>query len=57
MAANPQLALKNLMTQRPEIQTILNLSQKNGASLQQIAQIMAQQKGIDLNNLINQLNN
>ena len=51
---DPQLILNNLLQQRPELQSVLAIQQK-GASLQQIAEIMAQQKGIDLNNLIQQL--
>ena len=53
-ASNPQLALQQLMNQNPIIQNIMKLN-KNGTSLQNIAQTMAQQKGIDLNSVIQQL--
>ena len=53
-ASNPQLALQQLMNQNPIIQNIMKLN-KNGTSLQSIAQTMAQQKGIDLNSVIQQL--
>ena len=53
---NPQYIFDNLAQQRPEVKTIMALQQKNGVSLKQIAEIMAQQKGINLNNLIQQLN-
>ena len=52
---NPQYIFDNLAQQRPEVKTIMALQQKNGVSLKQIAEIMAQQKGINLNNLIQQL--
>lgn len=51
---NQQAMMEALLQQRPEVQAIMNIQSK-GASLQQIAQIMAQQKGIDLNNLIREL--
>jgi len=51
---NSPLILNILLQQRPELQSVLAIQQK-GASWQQIAEVMAQQKGIDLNNLIQQL--
>ena len=50
MSSNPQLIIKNLLNQNPSLQLLLK-----GGSLQQIAQQMAQQRGIDLNQLIQQL--
>lgn len=52
---DPQYIFDNLAQQRPEVKAIMALQQKNGVSLKQIAEVMAQQKGIDLNNLIQQL--
>lgn len=52
---DPQYIFDNLAQQRPEVKAIMTLQQKNGVSLKQIAEVMAQQKGIDLNNLIQQL--
>jgi len=52
--SSQQAMMDALLQQRPEVQAIMNIQNK-GASLQQIAQIMAQQKGIDLNNLIREL--
>ena len=52
--SNPN-ALQELAKQNPNVKNILTLSQKHGVSLQQIAQIMAQQKGYNLNDIINKL--
>ena len=51
---NSQAALQALSQQHPEINSIFAITKK-GASLKQIAEIMAQQKGINLNNLIQEL--
>lgn len=51
MSANPTSAIQTLIAQNPNLRLLLN----NSSSLQQIAQNMAQQKGIDLNALIQQL--
>ena len=54
MAQNPQAELANLIRNNPNSAAISNMLQ-NGNSLEQIARNMAQQNGIDINNLINQL--
>ena len=54
MAQNPQAELANLIRNNPNSAAISNMLQ-NGNSLEQIALNMAQQNGIDINNLINQL--
>lgn len=46
-----------LLQQYPALQNVMNLSQNKGVSLEQIARIMAQQKGVDINSLINELQN
>ena len=51
MSANPTSAIQTLIAQNPNLRLLLN----NNISLQQIAQNIAQQKGIDLNALIQQL--
>ena len=53
-APNSQLALQQLINQSPIVQNIMKLN-RNGTSLQSIAQIIAQQKGINLNDVIQQL--
>ena len=54
MSQNPQAELANLIRNNPNSAAISNMLQ-NGNSLEQIARNMAQQNGIDINNLINQL--
>lgn len=54
MSQNPQAELANLIRNNPNSAAISNMLQ-NGSSLEQIARNMAQQNGIDINNLINQL--
>ena len=53
--ANPQMALQNFLLNNPSTAAIAELLKQGNGSLQQAAQILANQKGIDLNNLINQL--
>lgn len=54
-ASNPETELQSMMESNPNIQAVLNLAKGRGVSLEQIARIMAQQKGIDINNLLSQL--
>ena len=52
---NPQLALQNLITQNPSMKNVINMIQSRGLNLQQVAEMMAAQKGVDLNQLIKEL--
>ena len=54
MLGNPNLILATLAQQRPEVNAILALTKK-GNSLQQIAEVMAQQKNINLDELRREL--
>ena len=54
---NPQMALQNLISQNPDMRNIINMIQNRGLNLQQVAQMMATQKGVDLNQLIRELQN
>ena len=54
---NPQAALQNMLMQNPNIAQISQLLKFNGGSLQQVAQYIANQRGIDLNVLIRELQN
>lgn len=47
MSANPQLALQQIINQNPNLKNILNLANSNGVNLQQLFYTMAQQKGVD----------
>lgn len=52
---NPQLALQNMLMQNPNLNLINNLLHLNKGNLQQTAQFIAQQRNIDLNSLIQEL--
>lgn len=52
---NPQLALQNMLMQNPNLNLINNLLHLNNGNLQQTAQFIAQQRNIDLNSLIQEL--
>lgn len=52
---NPQATLQNMIMQNPNIQNIVNALRMSGSTPQQFAQMLAQQKGVDLNALLNEL--
>lgn len=52
---NPQLALQNLIMNNPNYRNIIDLMRMGGNNLQQIAQYLANQKGVNLNELIQEL--
>ena len=54
---NPQAALQNLLMSNPNYKNIMSLIQLNGGNLQQVAQYMANQRNVDLNALIQELQN
>ena len=51
---NAQEYLVNTALQNPQFQQVLQAA-KNGGNLQQIAAMMAKQRNVDLNQLVNQL--
>ena len=53
-AENPQLALANILNNNPNSAYISQML-RNGNSLEGIARMMAQQKGVDINEVIRQL--
>ena len=54
-AQNPQLMLQQMMTQNPQLQNVATMLQNSGSSPEQFARALAQQKGININNLISWL--
>ena len=54
-ASNPQVFLQNMIAQNPVMQQAFNAMRMSNASPQQFAQMLAQQKGVDLNALIQAL--
>ena len=55
-AANSQLAIQSVIANNPGLQNFVSLANNKGISLEQIARMLAQQKGVDINDLIQQLN-
>ena len=53
-SGDAQTYLQNYLMQNPNVSQISNLLKSNG-NLRQVAQMMAQQQGIDLNALIQEL--
>lgn len=49
---NPQYALQNIISQSPELSNVYNILRMSNFTPQQFAQMLAQQKGVDLNSLI-----
>jgi len=52
---NKEAMLMNLLQQNPNLQKISSLLKMGNGNLQQAAQILAEQKGVNLNNLIQEL--
>lgn len=55
LAQNQQAMIQGLINQSPEIAQIFQLAKGNNVSLQQVAQVMAQQRGINLDQLVQEL--
>lgn len=55
MSANPNAALANLINQNPNLRNIIMLAKSNGSDLQQVFYALAQQKGVNPNDVINAL--
>ena len=53
-AENPQLALANMLNNNPNTAYISQML-RNGNNLEGIARMIAQQKGVDINDVIRQL--
>lgn len=51
---NPEAAIMGLLQQNPQLSQVASMV-RNGNSLEGIARQMAQEKGIDINQLISQL--
>ena len=55
LSANPSMLIQSVLAQNPQLIEIVKMAQGNEASLQQVAQMMAQQRGYDLNSIIQDL--
>ena len=54
---NPQVFIANMVAQNPNLQKIFQLARMGNGGLKGIAQFMAQQKGVNLNDVVNLLQN
>ena len=54
-AKNPNLMLQQLMMNNPNINNIMNYVQQNGGNAKQAFYKMAQEKGVDPNQILNML--
>lgn len=54
---NPQVGLYNMFASNPQYRNFITLMQMGNGNWQQAAQMMANQQGVDLNNLIRELQN
>lgn len=55
MSVDPNAALANIINQNPNLKNLVMLAKSNGANLQQIFYTLAQQKGVNPNDIINAL--
>lgn len=56
-AQDPNAMLQSMMQSNPQIQNVMNMISQNGGNAKQLFYAMAQQKGVDPNTIINQMNN
>ena len=54
---NPQAFVANMVAQNPNLQKIFQLARMSNGGLRGVAQFMAQQKGVNLNDVVNLLQN
>ena len=55
MSTDPNAALANIINQNPNLRNLVMLAKSNGADLQQVFYTLAQQKGVNPNDVINAL--
>ena len=53
-AQNPQQMMMNILQNNPQFAQIASIAARNG-NLEQVARQLAQQKGVDINDIINRL--
>ena len=53
MSTDPNAALANIINQNPNLRNLVMLAKSNGADLQQVFYALAQQKGVNPNDVIN----
>ena len=55
MSQNPQMALQTLMQNNPQIQNVMNIVRQNGGDPKTAFYNLAQQKGVDPNQILEML--
>lgn len=55
MSTDPNAALANLINQNPTVKNLIMLAKSNGSDLQQVFYTLAQQRGVNPNDIINAL--
>lgn len=55
-AGNPQMMLNQMMSQNPQIKQVMDYIQQNGGDAKSAFYKMAQEKGVDPNEILSQLN-
>lgn len=56
-AQNPNLMMQSLVQSNPQIKQVMDFISQNGGNAKQVFYAAAQQKGVDPNTIINQLQN
>ena len=55
MSSDPQTALLNIINQNPNLRNIVMLAKSNGSNLEQVFYTLAQQRGVNPNDVLNAL--
>lgn len=55
MSSDPQTALLNIINQNPNLRNIVMLAKSNGSNLEQVFYALAQQRGVNPNDVLNAL--
>ena len=54
---NPQAMLQNIISQNPNLSAIINMARGRGMSMEQLGRMLAQQRGVNYDELLDALRN
>ena len=54
---NPQAMLQNIISQNPNLSAIINMARGKGMSMEQLGRMLAQQRGVNYDELLDALRN
>ena len=54
---NPRVMLQSIISQNPNLSAIINMAQGKGMSLEQLGRMLAQQRGVNYDELLDALRN